>query len=319
MLRIFGVGNVVVLALLPAVIAIFQLLNLQGGYYEFSKDGIDLGIWGNFDGFNHFWRSFLAGVFVSINAVLINFVFNKNNFFPKNTFYPSILYVTVMSFNHCFYELNGIIIGHFLIIMALNQLLNLEQNTDGRSNAFLTGLFLGVGATLHTPLITILPIAFLMVWVIRPFVFRETLLILAGFITPLLYGLSFKFLKNINIWVNPLKDSLKYHEKEYVFLASSFALALLFLISLFAIRNKMSNSSIRLKKMVRILWFLVFYALFLGILNFAFYKRIEWFSYGAIPLSFFLPFAFEHKSLSFFATFFYYAVLIISLCKFMIF
>jgi hypothetical protein len=319
MLRIFGVGNVFVLALLPVLIAVFQLLNLQDGYYEFSKEGVYLGIWGNFEGLNHFWRSIFAGIFVFVNAVLINFIFNKNNFFPKNTFFPSILYVTVMSFNHCFYEFNGIIIGHFLIILAINQLLNLEQNIDGRSNAFLTGFFFGIAATLHTPLLTSLPIVFFMVWVIRPFVIRETFLILFGFTTPLLYGISFNFLKDVNIWVNPLKDFIKYHEKEYVFLASSFALGILFLISLLAIRTKMSNSSIRLKKMVRILWFLVFYALFLGILNFLFYKRIEWFSYGAIPLSFFLPFAFEHKSLSFFATFFYYAVLIISLCKFMIF
>jgi hypothetical protein len=223
-----------------------------------------------------------------------------------------------MSFNHSFYELSGLILAHFMIILGMLQLFQLDQNQDGKAIIFKAGLCLGIGATFHTPLSTILPILWLMIWVIRPFVVREFLLSIVGFCLPLLYGAGFLFLKKTNIWVNPLYKLTNYHEKEIIFLVSSIALGILFILSIVSIQQKMLNSTIRLKKLMRIMWYLVFYSICLGVLNFAVNHQNDWFSYVAIPFSFFLPFGIQQKNISFFASIVFYLILIISIGKFLV-
>lgn len=318
MLRIFGGGNVFVLALLPIFIAIFQLFNFQFQYYTLFNT-IDLGIWGKYEGINAFFGSLLTGSIITVNAIIINQLFNKNGFFVKSTFLPALLYVTVMSFNHSFYEMNGIVVAHFMFILGIYQLFRLDQNEDGKAIIFKASFCFGLGATLHTPLSTILPVLWLMTWVIRPFVVREFLLSIVGFCLPLVYGASFLYIKHIDIWVNPLKNLTNYHEKEIIFQVSSIALGLLFLMSVVSIQRKMANSTIRLKKLIRIMWYLVIYTLCLGFLNFALNRQNEWFSYVAIPFSFFLPFAIQQKSINFLASIGFYVILAISIAKFLVF
>jgi hypothetical protein len=91
---------------------------------------------------------------------------------------------------------------------------------------------------------------------------------------------------------------------------------LLFVLSLFSIRGKMQKSSIRLKKLVNILWWLVGVSVLFGLGDYLFFGQIERFSFLMIPLAFFLTFSFVNKTFMIPATVLFYITFIYSLVNF---
>ena len=87
MIRIFLGNQLLVLFLLPLVIGGYIMLNSgmlssETIFFEISQE-VDLGLWGSFtlgnpskSGFN--WLQFIPGVFVFLNALLLNFLFIKD-------------------------------------------------------------------------------------------------------------------------------------------------------------------------------------------------------------------------------------------------
>ena len=156
------------------------------------------------------------------------------------------------------------------------QLFRLYQNEDGRAAVFNAAFFAGISAVVHPPIIMILPFLFIMVWSIRPFVLRESLLLITGFGIPLIYGGIY----------------LKWLE--------------------------MKNSSIRFKKLVRILWvFMAIGALF-GVSDYLLFGQIERFSFILLPIPFFLPYSFTSKTWGKIASILFYITFAYSIIKFFI-
>jgi hypothetical protein len=113
MIRIFLGNQLLVLFLLPLVIGGYIMLNSgmlssETIFFEISQE-VDLGLWGSFTlsnpnigGVN--WIQFVPVIFVLLNALLLNFLFNINTFYEKNTYVVSLLYTVLMSFYHSFYQ-----------------------------------------------------------------------------------------------------------------------------------------------------------------------------------------------------------------------
>jgi len=87
-------------------------------------------------------------------------------------------------------------------------------------------------------------------------------------------------------------------------------------LSLVSISGKMQKSSIRLKKLVRILWWLVAVGILFGLGDFLFFRQIERFSFLMIPLSFFLTFSFNNKTFGIAASVLFYLTFLYSLINF---
>ena len=113
-----------------------------------------------------------------------------------------------------------------------------------------------------------------------------------------------------------LEQTTNYFKKQTDFLVMSVLFTLLFLLSLVSISGKMQKSSIRLKKLVRILWLLVVLGVLFGLADFIFFRQIERFSFLMIPLSFFLTFSFSNKTFGMMATVLFYLTLLYSLINF---
>jgi hypothetical protein len=187
MIRLFLENRIGVLLLLPVIITIYFLLNYKTGYYLPSIE-VNLGLWNNVRLDAKFF-SLISSFLILVNAVGLNILFNINEFFEKNTYIVSLLYVVTMSFYHSFYSLNGSLIAQAFLILMLYQFFNLKQNVDGRSQVFNGSLFAGIAATFFPPLLISLPFVLVMIWIIRPFYFREMLLSIFGFGTPIIFAL----------------------------------------------------------------------------------------------------------------------------------
>jgi hypothetical protein len=315
MLRFFLGNQLLVVLLLPLFIAGYILLNIYMGNVE--PTGVtNLGWWGSYPSADYFWMRFLGGGVVLLNALLLNFLFNTNGFYERNTYVVSLVYVVLMSYFHAFYELDGALIAHFLLIAALFQLFRLENNLDGRRLTFNIGFLTGLAAVFYPPLVCILPVVWLMITRIRPFVFREILLATTGFLVPLLYAFLNLFLQKQPINWNIFSTAGNYGEKHLVFLVSTGLFGLLALLGVIGIRLKNAKSSIRFKKVSAIALLIFFAGVLLGGVQILFFQQFEWLSFAHVALCLFFPFAFFYKSTQVFATIVFYAAFLFSVAKF---
>ena len=136
MIKLFLGNRSAVLFLLPFVIAIYVLFNFSTNYFTYSSIS-NFGFWGNQKiPFSILTSQIIASIFILFNAIGVNAIFNWNEFFGRNSFMPSLLYIILMSFYHSFYSLNGSLIAHTFLILMLNQFFKLKQNIDGRAQVF---------------------------------------------------------------------------------------------------------------------------------------------------------------------------------------
>lgn len=315
MVKLFSGNRAGVLLLLPLFIVLYYFLNnFSGNHYD--PGVVNLGFWGDSSSLFSNATQLLAGTIICFNAIGINLIYNANEFLERNNYMSSLLYVVLMSFYHSFYSLDGLLLAHSAIILMIHQFFQLRQNSDGRANVFNGALFAGLAASFHPPMVGMIPFVLIMVWNIRPFNFRETLLTLVGFSIPLLYAGTYYWYSGHKIELNFLQQASDYYKEQTDFFVTATLFTLLLLLSLVSIRARMLKSSIRLKKMVNMLWWLLGVGLIYGLIDFIFFDQIERFSFLMVPLSFFLTFSFSHKTFGGVASVLFYLTFLYSLINF---
>lgn len=316
MIRLFFSNRSVGLLFLPLIQAGFICLNFLYPYH-LPEETANFGFWGTFLKQDTLYSQIVAPLLVFLNGILLNIIFNRNDFFEKNTYIVSLIYVLFSSYFHNFYFLNGFSAAQFFIVLSLFQLVRLNQNEDGRRLVFNAALFLGIACTFYPLLILAFPFLFWIIWVIRPFVFRESLLTIVGFIIPFIYAGIYNFVLQRRF------NSEEFSSSSFEFKIIDMGVLLFFTFLFFlpgipGILKKFQKSSIRLKKLFRMISLLLMFSIFLLLLEFLAFKKSEPLAMLFIPLSFFLPYSFGDKEPKAFTTFLFYLVLLFSILKFFI-
>lgn len=317
MIRLFLENRVGALFILPFFIGIYIFINFQFPYYQNVED-TNLGFWSDAFSAPIWLNSFLGGVFILVNAVALNWVFNSHEFLDRNSYMVSLLYVVTMSFYHSFYCIDGLLVAQTFIILMLSQFFQLKQNMDGKRNVFNAFFFAGLAATFHTFIIFSFPILVVMVLIIRPFSFREFFLALGGFLIPLLYAFVYQWYFDYELSFQIL-DKASNFQLQTDFLITLIFFGILLLLGTFSLRSRMQKSSSRLKKQIRIIWLLVFVSLIFGLIDFIYFNQIERFSLLLIPISILLTYSFLHKTYGIISTIVFYLTIIYSVVKFFLF
>ncbi len=316
MIRMFLENRVLVLFFLPFIVGIYFLLNFQTGYYVQSPVH-NFGLWSNFFSGDSWIYSFLSFMIITLNAISLNWVFNKNEFLERNSYIVSLLYIVTMSFYHSFYIMDGLLLAHLFFILMFVQFLQIKQTSDARIYVF-NGCFLaGLSSTFHPPMMLGLPFFIAMPIVIRPFNLREFFIGLIGFLLPLIYGFINLWLQNniLSFSFFTYSEQLKLHVD---FVITLFVIGILFSLSIFSLRSRLQKSSLRLKNQIRLIWVFIWIIIILGSLNFYYFQEIEHFSLLMIPISLLLSYSFLHKNYGIIATIFFYLTIIYSVIKFFI-
>ena len=315
MVRIFSGNRTGVLLLLPLIVIIYHVLNhFSGDHYQ--QQNASMGLWGGMMSLPAFASKSFAGMLVLINAIGINLIYNANDFYDRNTYIASLLYVVLMSFNVSFYSLDGMLIAHSFLILLIFHLFRLKQNTDGRLPVFNAALFGGLATTFHPPMIIIFPFLLVMIGILKPFLLREFFLALSGFLLPLIYFSSYFWLKGVKLNWDVFQQGSEFYKEQTDFYVTSGLFVVLILLSSLSIRNKTQKSSVRLKKLVNVLWLLMAIGFVYGFIDLFFFDQIERFSFLMVPLAFFLSFSFTDKKISKPATVIFYVTFIYSLINF---
>ncbi len=317
MINAFLGNRIIVLFSLPILIALYHVIYFYNSE-SLLETNIYLGFWGNYLITTPWILQVLAGIVVGSNALIINTLFNSNEFYEKNTYICSLLYIVLMSFYSSFYQIDGILLSQLFLILGLFQLFKLRQNEDGRKAVFNVAFFAGIAASLHPPILGIVPILFFMIWIVRPVKLRESILLLLGFAIPLFYAWVFLYTTNAKFKLSliPFEKSLKITDLD--FYVSSSLLGLSLILSLLGLNVRLQKSSIRLKKILRIvLWYLLI-GLSLGAFDILYLQQFVQFSFVMIAMSFFFPYAFLYNRFNIVAIGLFYCLFAYSMLKFFI-
>jgi hypothetical protein len=318
MLKWFLKDQLLILILIPILAFAYIFINENVNYFEI-KPIINLGFWGTYSIklFNNYFI-YINVLIITFNSYLLNFIFNSNSFYEKNSYVVALLYLVLLSFYHSFYIFDGLLLAQTFIILGLYQLLKLDYNEDGRKKVFNIGIFIGLAGTIFTPILFYLPLIFIMITRIRPFIFRELFLTLIGSIIPLIYVISFNFIFDNKINLFLIQASESYSQKEIIFLSSLILFSLLLIMSLIGINTKAQKSSIRFRKNITILFLFLISGIGLGIINWIFFQQYEWFCFIVFPISLFLPFSYLNNRFKMVSTILFYITFSISVIKFFI-
>ena len=314
MVRLFFGNRSFALLILPVMAVIYIGLNWYFPYH-LPEEHAHFGFWGSFLPQSSWISQVLAPSLIFSEAILLNLLFNRSDFLDRNTFTPSLLYFTLMSVFHSFYFLDGFAVAQFCLIMAVHQLFQLHQNEDGRRRVFNVGFWLGLACTFHPVMLLIILVAFWLIWVIRPFVMRESLLLAIGFIIPLIYGGFYSAWAGISIQNDQITSTASALNIEDVLVVAGITFFFI-LLSLGTLSTKIQQSSIRLKKLFRILLILIIFTLLLTIFEYLVFEKKESLALAFVPLMFVLPYGFGYKKLRDVTTITFYLLLLFSLGRF---
>jgi hypothetical protein len=315
MIRLFLDNRTAVLLLLPLLIALYVLGDILG-VEQVASNRVD-GLFFSQTSSNHFWDYFGQSFLILVNAVLLNAVFNSHEFLDKNTYIISLIYVVLTPMFVPLHQFNPVLLAHFFLIATLGVLFYLKQNTDGKMTIFNAGILFSMAVILLPYLIILTPIILIMIVIIRPFIWREFFICLAGISVPVIYYFSYLFLTNglTFTWELPVWQLHDYRKAWNLYPIAGLYLILLF-ISLLSLSARMLKSSLRLKKQIQMLG-LIFTSLFLlGCFDFYFTGSLLYFSLAIIPLTYFLTYAFLSKRSGILANIFFYIALVYSFVKF---
>lgn len=292
MIRLFASNTVFVLILVPLLYTVNLILELQfTAINPTSNHTTDL--WGlPFQELSFLSSKILMISILSANAILINYIYNKHEFFERNTYLPSLVYLIIVCFFPMSVNLNGNLFAHLFIILALHELLNIKQSEDSRKIAFNAGVFIGLATTMNPVFLYFLPVFSLSLLSIRTFVFREHLLLIIGFIIPFLW----LYYIDPTFYIDFFSFSayLDYGElSNYILIAPHVIVILLLILAYRSIGLRIAKSSIRFKRLMTMVLYLFILSAFTGVIVFTLFNTYFYFSSGAIALSILVPYAYS--------------------------
>jgi hypothetical protein len=199
-------------------------------------------------------------------AIYLNFVVSEYKLVKDNSHLTSLAYVILNSCFLCLFELNAVVLSNTFVLVALHQLFRLYGTKNNFTISYAIGILIGIAGLIYSPMF----IYFILLWAFLIYTitpsWRDFIVSLLGFLTPLAYYLVYKFVFDELAMFN-LMDYLS-----QTFIVSLDSLSIynqlfllgLFFIVVFAILNlfvTISRSGVKVSKFL----VMVFLMLFLGV------------------------------------------------------
>ncbi|MFA5574949.1 MAG: hypothetical protein WC994_07840 [Brumimicrobium sp.] len=321
MIKLFLNNQSPVLVLIP----IFTGIHLLLGYYHPSFELLSVSssdnLWGiNFTNINYLASKVLVLIFISINAIFLNFIFNTFEFFERLTYIPSVLYILILFLFPTSLQFNEIVIAHLFFLLSFYQLLKVRQNEDARNFAFLSGFFLGIAISFIPAFFVALLIILIGIFTIRPFNLRELILPLAGI--GVIFFWLYLFVPDFSL--NNIQFESNYNISEVNSTFQYVVLCFLGLYLLFALKRMIDSrrkSSVRFKKINYIVIFGLLILFLTAVLLFLIYDTVYYFPIAVVLVPFILAYLYIRELNRIAIRIFYsmfYILIVLNIIKFLI-
>lgn len=323
-IKIFKSNNPVAAFLAPIVTAIFWFTG-----YLFADSTIsspDFGFYfykiiNEYFAAHRLFEVFIGIFLVSAQAIILNRIFNQNDFYERNIFLPSLLYIVLMSSAPNSYFVTPLLVANTFLIIGFSYIYKLRRQIDAKSTIFKTAFYLGIASCFYPPYTLYIITVFVALLIIRPFVMREYIISLVGFFIPWCYLLSFTYINKGGIYLEFINElqfnnsiSLKYFESNvYIKTLLISFLGIILLHGFFTWMQSLQMSSLRFKRLnqLNISFFILGFILsileiFIIDINFNILVL-------ALPLTLILPFGLTEAKNKTFPSFLWYLFIILIL------
>lgn len=282
-------GTLLLVPLVTTCLWVFPFLNPQPVTAKHLMPFYELLI--NITGNNPYIFSFLALLLVIGEAFLLNHIVVKQEILNTATYMPAIIYCIFMSCSAQMTDLHPVLCANLFILLAINRLFGTHRKESAFSEVFDAGFYVSIATLFYVPSFIFLPLIWVSLILIRPFVWREWMISFIGFVVPYLFVAMYFFWVNKfdYLWYDKMfypisikKLDLDWPTPDYVL----FGLMLLItLVSLTRVFRGVAINTVRARNNILVLFWLCGLSLLSVVIAPQF--SIEYFSFLAIPCAVF--------------------------------
>jgi hypothetical protein len=257
--------------------------------------------------------------FIGLGVVMVSLITLNQEIVDKQNYFPVFLYLLLCIAGASPEQLSSQIFTNVIILYAIYKLMDIYRQENVLKQVFDAAFWLSVSAFITISSIIFFPLFFIILLILRPFYWREWVIAVLGFFTPMFMYECMAYLSDFNQWYlfdatalyfNSLK--IPSFSEYFIPLATSFFILLV--ISVFYnLANGFGNTVKKQRSKSILLWFI-------------FFSTFGFFSGGAnscsilltyaFPLSFFIgDFLFQVKQIKFTNT----ILLVLMLCVLLIY
>jgi hypothetical protein len=248
------------------------LFALRAGYMFHAPGKIDFAFTGLFNrslipvtgqhAISPVFNVLLAGLFVFIQALLLNNLVNHFNLLGKPTFLPALMYITVSGLFTPFLVLSPPLVCNFLVIWMLHKLFAFYKSKDAKSPAYDLGMIVAIGSFIYLPFIYFFLVIWIALVIFKPFDWREWVAGILGYVTIFFFLAVYYYLNNSfeqfsAIWrplATKFPDSIAINYSNYLVLIP---VIVILVLCFFKIQQNFFRSYVQTRKSFQLL-FIVF-------------------------------------------------------------
>jgi len=257
---------------------------LYSPFYNFINNHID---------YNSFLSAFITLILVLLQAFILVQFNKKHILINYRTYLPAYFYLLVSSSFVQLHRLNPVIIGTVFVFISINFLFNTYRTDYALNKIYLAGFFISVASLFWAPMAIFILLIWISLLILRPFIGREWLVGLLGFLTPFLFIFVFYYVftgDQLDALLSSFLESFAFakglkslHFTYYIFYGF---LSLILLLASYTIVANYQKKKIKNRKYFEINWW--FFILSLGL--FLIFKNVtyEIIYLITIPISFLL-------------------------------
>lgn len=145
----------------------------------------------------------LSLLVILFQIIYINTLYIRYKSFEENTYIPALVMVILFHLSFDMITLSPALMGSTFIVLALGQLFSQTVlQKEGSDSILLVGIFGGIAACFHFPLITFLPFLLMAGIVVSGFSFRQLILAIVSYLLPMTFCALYYF------WIDGLPSFL---------------------------------------------------------------------------------------------------------------
>ena len=230
---------------------------------------------------------------VFYTGFLINSVVNRSVLFEKSYYLSGLLYVVLVTSFGDIISYFLPLIGNLFLVLSLKNLLQIFRANSCKKQVFNASIFILFSAFFYSLSLFILPLVWIVLFIIRPFVWREYLMPIIVLLISFAYVIPFGILnENIlemgGLWWSSSQNSFHEIIPSTGLLIMGF-ISITFLLSFKSIVNTFIYSNNRYKRVIWVVVAMMVFTILLSVLDFLLFHR----SFGGlvpflIPLVIFL-------------------------------
>lgn len=199
--------------------------------------------------------------FIALGAIIISFIAVKQEVVEKQNYFPVFIFMllSVACLNP--FQLSPQIFTNVFVLYAVYKLLKTYREENSLNQIYVAAFWLSVSSFISISSIINFPLFFITLLILRPFYWREWLVALLGFASPLMLFECVAYLSDFNQWyfikaAQLFFNSLKLPSFSEYYVPLSLLLTVLFILSLFSnIINGFGNTVKKQRTKSFLLWF----------------------------------------------------------------